>query len=81
FQFSLPSNIRVKRNQPVELAWFDLAEQQTQTLFLPFSEGMRVPTNNKLWGNYLVDNHSESNTTQDLKMPFWTVQQNDHFIS
>ncbi|PMG37719.1 glycosyl hydrolase [Vibrio splendidus] len=81
FQFSLPSNIRVKRNQPVELAWFDLAEQQTQTLFLPFNEGMRVPTNNKLWGNYLVDNHSESNTTQDLKMPFWTVQQNDHFIS
>ncbi|MEZ8020293.1 glycoside hydrolase [Vibrio splendidus] len=81
FQFSLPSNIRVKRNQPVKLAWFDLAEQQTQTLFLPFNEGMRVPTNNKLWGNYLVDNHSGSNTTQDLKMPFWTVQQNDHFIS
>ncbi|MFA0025782.1 glycosyl hydrolase, partial [Vibrio sp. 10N.261.49.A5] len=51
FQFSFPSNIQVKRNQPVELAWFDLAEQQTQTLFLPFSEGMRVPTNNKLWGS------------------------------
>ena len=81
FQFSFPSNIQVKRNQPVELAWFDLAEQQTQTLFLPFSEGMRVPTNNKLWGSYLVDNHSGSNTTQDLKMPFWTAQQNDHFIS
>ncbi|MEZ8943254.1 glycoside hydrolase [Vibrio sp. 10N.247.311.12] len=81
FQFSFPSNIQVKRNQPVELAWFDLAEQQTQTLFLPFSEGMRVPTDNKLWGSYLVDNHSGSNTTQDLKMPFWTAQQNDHFIS
>ncbi|NOH92491.1 glycosyl hydrolase [Vibrio sp. AIC-3] len=81
FQFSLPSNIQVKRNQPVELAWFDLAEQQTQTLFLPFSEGMRVPTDNKLWASYLVGNHSGSNTTQDLKMPFWTVQQNNHFIS
>ncbi|WP_240697797.1 glycoside hydrolase, partial [Vibrio kanaloae] len=81
FQFSLPSNIQVKRNEPVELAWFDLAEQQTQTLFLPFSEGMRVPTNNKLWASYLVGNHSGSNTTQDLKMPFWTVQQNNHFIS
>ncbi|WP_435249608.1 glycoside hydrolase [Vibrio sp. nBUS_14] len=80
-QFTLPSNTHVKRNQPIELAWFDLAEQQTQTLFLPFSEGMRVPTNNKPWANYLVDNHSGSNTTQDLKMPFWTVQQNDQFIS
>ncbi|MCX2757149.1 glycoside hydrolase [Vibrio sp. Sgm 22] len=81
FQFSLPSNIQVKRNEPIELAWFDLAEQQTQTLFLPFSEGMRVPTNNKLWASYLVGNYSGSNTTQDLKMPFWTVQQNNHFIS
>ncbi|WP_286300988.1 glycoside hydrolase [Vibrio apostichopi] len=80
-QFTLPSNTQVKRDQPIELAWFDLAEQQTQTLFLPFSEGMRVPTNNKQWANYLIDNHSGSNTTQDLKMPFWTVQQNDQFIS
>ncbi|MEZ8771323.1 glycoside hydrolase [Vibrio sp. 10N.247.310.17] len=80
-QFTLPENTQVKRNQPIELVWFDLAEQQTQTLFLPFSEGMRVPTNNKQWANYLVDNHSGSNTTQDLKMPFWTVQQNDQFIS
>ncbi|MFA0012346.1 glycoside hydrolase [Vibrio lentus] len=80
-QFTLPTNTEVKRNHPIELAWFDLAEKQTQTLFLPFSEGMRVPTNNKQWANYLVDNHSESNTTQDLKMPFWTVQQNDQFIS
>ncbi|MEZ8916427.1 glycoside hydrolase [Vibrio lentus] len=80
-QFTLAENTQVKRNHPIELVWFDLAEQQTQTLFLPFSEGMRVPTNNKPWANYLVENHSESNTTQDLKMPFWTVQQNDQFIS
>ncbi|PMG47334.1 glycosyl hydrolase [Vibrio lentus] len=80
-QFTLPSNTQVKRNQPIELVWFDLAEQQTQTLFLPFSEGMRVPTNNKQWAHYLSENHSDSNTTQDLKMPFWTVQQNDQFIS
>ncbi|MFA0233165.1 glycosyl hydrolase, partial [Vibrio sp. 10N.261.45.A7] len=81
FQFSLPSNIQVKRNEPIKLAWFDLAEKQTQTLFLPFSEGMRIPTDNKLWANYLVGNHSGSNTTQDLKIPFWTVQQNNRFIS
>ncbi|CAK1864234.1 conserved exported hypothetical protein [Vibrio crassostreae] len=80
-QFTLPENTQVKRNHPIELAWFDLAEQQTQTLFMPFSEGMRVPTSNKQWANYLVDNHSGSNTTQDLKMPFWTVQQKDQFIS
>ncbi|MDH5925786.1 glycoside hydrolase [Vibrio lentus] len=80
-QFTLPENRQVKRNHPIELVWFDLAEQQTQTLFLPFSEGMRVPTNNKQWVNYLVEHHSGSNTTQDLKMPFWTVQQNDQFIS
>ncbi|MCG9542422.1 glycoside hydrolase [Vibrio sp. Isolate33] len=80
-QFTLPTKTEVKRNHPIELAWFDLAEQQTQTLFLPFSEGMRVPTDNKQWANYLVANHSGSNTTQDLKMPFWTVQQKDQFIS
>ena len=43
-QFTLHSDIKVKRNQPIELTWFDLAEQETQTLLLPFSEGMRVPT-------------------------------------
>lgn len=80
-QFTLPSDIKVKRNQPIELAWFNLAEQETQTLLLPFSEGMRVPTNNKRWANYLANNHSGSNTTQDLKMPFWTTQQNGQFIS
>ncbi|MGO2320286.1 MAG: glycoside hydrolase [Vibrio toranzoniae] len=80
-QFTLPENTQLKRNHPIELAWFDLAEQQTQTLFLPFSEGMRVPTDNTQWANYLVDNHSGSNTTQDLKMPFWTAQQKDQFIS
>ncbi|CAK2999159.1 exported hypothetical protein [Vibrio crassostreae] len=80
-QFTLPENTQVKRNHPIELAWFDLAEQHTQTLFLPFSEGMRVPTNNKQWANYLDANHSGSNTTQDLKMPFWTVQQKDQFIT
>lgn len=80
-QFTLPSDIKVKRNQPIELAWFDLAEQETQTLLLPFSEGMRVPTDNKLWARYLTNNHSGSNTTQDVKMPFWTTQQSDQFIS
>lgn len=80
-QFTLPSDIKVKRNQPIELAWFDLAEQETQTLMLPFSEGMRIPTDHRLWANYLANNHSGSNTTQDLKMPFWTTQQNDQFIS
>lgn len=80
-QFTLPEDTQVKRNHPIELAWFYLAEKQTQTLFLPFSEGMRVPTDNKQWANYLVDNHSGSNTTQDLKLPFWTVQQKDQFIS
>ena len=80
-QFTLPSDIKVKRNQPIELAWFDLAEKETQTLLLPFSEGMRVPTDNKLWASYLANNHSGSNTTQDLKMPFWTTQQSDQFIS
>ncbi|MEG3220354.1 glycoside hydrolase [Vibrio gigantis] len=80
-QFTVPSDIDIKRNQPIELTWFDLAEQQTQTLFLPFNEGMRVPTDNKQWANYLINNHSGSNTTQDLKMPFWTTQQKDQFIS
>ncbi|KJF95049.1 glycoside hydrolase [Photobacterium leiognathi] len=81
FQFTLPYDIKVKRNQPIKLAWFDLAEQETQTLLLPFSEGIRVPTDHKLWANYLANRLSGSNTTQDLKMPFWTAQTNNKFIS
>ncbi len=70
-----------KRNQPITLTWFNLDESHTQTLFLPFNEGMRVPTDNKIWGKYLSEAHPGSNTTQDLKMPFWTFQQNNAYFT
>lgn len=69
------------RNQPVTLSWFDLAEHKTQTLLLPFSEGMRVPTTSQHWGQFLAQEYSGSNTTQDLKMPFWSAQQGDRFVN
>ncbi|MFD2179584.1 glycoside hydrolase [Veronia pacifica] len=79
--FTAPESIAIKRNAPVALTWFDLAEQPTDTLLLPFSEGMRVPTDNKTWASYLVDEYSGSDTVHNLKMPFWTAEQDDKFIT
>ncbi|WP_281222995.1 glycoside hydrolase [Photobacterium sanguinicancri] len=71
----------IDRNKPVSLNWFNLNDSQTNELYLPFSEGMRIPTDNSQWAQYLADNHSGANTTQDLKMPFWSSQQAGHFIT
>ncbi len=79
--FRWPSAHEIERQAPKALRWFDLSEASTQTLLLPFDEGMRVPTDNPTWTRYLIDNHSGANTTQDLKMPFWSAQQGEHFIS
>ncbi|MCG9677591.1 glycoside hydrolase [Vibrio sp. Isolate24] len=79
--FAVPKKTKIKRNQPIVLRWFDLPQKCTDTLYLPFSEGMRIPVDNKMWANYLTENHSGANTTQDLKMPFWTVQQGKKTIS
>ncbi|EPI2803686.1 glycoside hydrolase [Vibrio vulnificus] len=79
--FRWPSADGIERQAPKVLRWFDLSETSTQTLLLPFDEGMRVPTDNPTWTRYLIDNHSGANTTQDLKMPFWSAQQGEHFIS
>lgn len=78
---SLPHQHSVSRQNPIDVEWFNLDNNLSQTLYLPFSEGMRVPLANSDWTNFLIENYSGSNTTQDLKMPFWTVEQNGHFIS
>lgn len=79
--FAIDDTVTIARNQPVTLAWFDLPHQATRTLYLPFSEGMRVPTEHPVWAQYLQQHHSGANTTQDLKMPFWTTKQGDTFVS
>ncbi|MHC6529791.1 glycoside hydrolase [Vibrio proteolyticus] len=79
--FSWPQDRAVARAQPVSLNWFELAQQQSQTLLLPLDEGMRIPIRHAGWARYLTEHHSGSNTTQDLKMPFWSVQQGTRFIS
>lgn len=79
--FAAPSKPAIKRNQPLTLSWFDLPQERTKTLFLPFSEGMRIPTDNQVWADYLAEEYSGSNTTQGLKMPFWTAQQDNRYIS
>ncbi|MCF2949693.1 glycoside hydrolase [Paraglaciecola aquimarina] len=74
----------ILRNQPIQLTWFDLPEQFTQTLLMPFNEGMRIPTDNKTWTEYAISTYSGATTTQDLKMPFWTaelVAQRPTFVS
>lgn len=55
-----------------QLNWFSLPNQQTSELLMPFNEGMRIPTDSPLWIHYLADQYSGSNTTIDLKMPFWS---------
>ncbi|MCG9651068.1 glycoside hydrolase [Vibrio brasiliensis] len=71
--FELASKVAIARNNPLTLKWFDLPEQQAHTLLMPFNEGMRIPTDNKVWMKYMESKYSNSNTTQDLKMPFWSV--------
>ncbi|MBL4278781.1 glycoside hydrolase [Vibrio fluvialis] len=79
--FAPAAHPRITRNHPVTLRWFDLPQRDTDALLLPFSEGMRIPTDNRTWGDFLIDNYSGANTTQDLKMPFWTAQQGANFVS
>ncbi|NOH71696.1 glycosyl hydrolase [Vibrio pectenicida] len=79
--FSIPQKPAIKRGHPLTLSWFDLPQEETEILYLPFSEGMRIPTNNNNWANYLEENYSKANTTQDLKMPFWVTKQRAKTIS
>nr|WP_239928817.1 glycoside hydrolase [Photobacterium sanguinicancri] len=79
--FRLDNKEVIERNHPMTLAWFDLPQKITQALYLPFSEGMRIPINNATWAKYLEKNHSGANTTQDLKMPFWTVKNGNRYVT
>ncbi|QUM79907.1 glycoside hydrolase [Moritella sp. 5] len=82
--FDLMSKTPPLRNKPLTLKWFDLPSKQANTLIIPFNEGMRIPTNNQDWIRYIVEEHSNSNTTQDLKMPFWSVEvtgKTNHFVN
>ncbi|UTM60331.1 glycoside hydrolase [Photobacterium sp. CCB-ST2H9] len=72
-QFERNADQRISRNQPVRLNWFDLPEEFADALLLPLNEGLRVPVRHETWASYLQNEYSGSNTTQDLKMPFWTV--------
>ncbi|KAB7681204.1 hypothetical protein GBN16_02180, partial [Plesiomonas shigelloides] len=58
---------------PITLRWFSLAPQVSE-LALPFSEGMRVPVTDRRWATFLQQSYDGSNTTQDLKLPFWTLR-------
>ncbi|MDO6708175.1 glycoside hydrolase [Photobacterium sp. 1_MG-2023] len=70
--FQRRSQHPVERNHPIRLNWFDLPQDAVSELLLPFNEGMRVPLDHPQWAAYLAQEYSGSNTTQDLKMPFWT---------
>jgi hypothetical protein len=72
---------QITRNKPIMLQWFDLAHVATTELLLPFSEGMRIPTNNTSWIDYLENTHTGANTTHNLKMPFWSFKQNNQFVT
>ena len=72
---------KISIDKPIELMWFKLAHNPSETLVIPFSEGMRIPTNDSDWIDYLIDEYSGSNTCNDLKMPFWTIEQNRSFVN
>ena len=72
---------KISIDEPIELMWFTLAHKPSETLVIPFSEGMRIPTNGSDWIDYLINEYSGSNTCNDLKMPFWTIEQNLSFVN
>ena len=72
--FSTTANLKIDRNNPIALTWFSLPAKAVNTLLLPFNEGMRIPTNHPTLINYIAKTYSGSNTTQDLKMPFWSAK-------
>ncbi|GIC76736.1 hypothetical protein FMO003_05290 [Moritella sp. F3] len=76
--FELVSKTPITRNKPQTLKWFNLPAKQAKTLLMPFNEGMRIPTDNTMWADYMMSEYSSSNTTQDLKMPFWSVEFTDN---
>ncbi|OOE84667.1 glycosyl hydrolase [Salinivibrio sp. PR6] len=78
---SLDDNAKVTRQRPVSVNWFNLPVEDTQALLLPFSEGMRIPTDHPQWIDYLQASRDGANTTQDLKMPFWTAQIGRQYVS
>lgn len=80
--FTYPqSGPKISIHKPIELMWFTLAHNPSETLVIPFSEGMRIPTNDPDWIDYLIKEYSGSNTCYDLKMPFWTIEQNLSFVN
>ena len=76
-----PNNLKIDRKHPLVIGWFELNEQKVDTLLLPLSEGMRIPVKHATWANFLADEYSGSNTTQGLKMPFWSAEQQGRFIN
>ncbi|MCL9783739.1 glycoside hydrolase [Vibrio sp. S4M6] len=80
-KFKLDHSVSIKKAQPVNMTWFSLPKHQVKTLILPFSEGMRVPIHNRQWAEFLTHNYSPSNTTQDLKMPFWSIETPSGYFS
>ncbi|KLN63452.1 glycoside hydrolase [Vibrio sp. VPAP30] len=79
--FTYDKSQPITRGQPVTVNWLNLPEDKTNELYLPFSEGMRVPTADSTWIKYLSESWNGVNTTQDLKMPFWTAKQGTRYIS
>ncbi|MGF1752750.1 glycoside hydrolase [Vibrio makurazakiensis] len=82
--FEVVPETTIARGKPLTLKWFDLPSKQANTLLIPFNEGMRIPTNNETWMKYMTSEYSNSNTTQDLKMPFWSVEvasEANHYVS
>ncbi len=80
--FISPRNIqRISIDKPFELMWFNLVQNGTEALFIPFSEGMRIPINDSQWIHYLSKEYTGSNTCNDLKMPFWSLAQQHAFIN
>jgi hypothetical protein len=80
-KFDVNGSKNITRNKPIRLTWFNADEAATDTLIIPFSEGMRIPTDNKMWSRYLTKHYSGASTTQSLKMPFWTLAQGNSFVS
>jgi hypothetical protein len=73
-------HLSIVKTHSGELLWY-ASPTSNEYLLMPLSEGMRINVNDPQWTDYLVNHYSEVNTTYDLKMPFWSQQQDMQVFS
>ncbi|WP_240155534.1 glycoside hydrolase [Candidatus Pantoea multigeneris] len=65
---------------PQAMNWYHLPDK-AETLLLPIGEGSRIPLDDPEWRAYLQQEMNAINTHWDLKLPLWSQQHQQQWIS